>query len=163
MKFNALIFISLKEQIDDDIDELLEKIDIDELIKSPQLYLEELAKQYYEAHINLGNLYSKKKDFQFLDGSTITVYPYTEKGTLEMEIIQDDVPLYATRTLVIEMDDSLDYIRDGKILNKDCKTFFGYDYTLLNPCFVDYKDEMKRRKLCKRHNSRNSLNSRKKN
>ena len=43
----------LKEQIDDDIDELLEKIDVDELIKSPQFYLEELAKQYYEAHIEV--------------------------------------------------------------------------------------------------------------
>ena len=34
---------------------MLEKIDIDELIKSPKEYLEELAKQYYEAHIDILN------------------------------------------------------------------------------------------------------------
>ena len=45
----------LKEKIDKDIDELLEEIDIDELIKSPKEYLEELAKQYYEAHIDVLN------------------------------------------------------------------------------------------------------------
>ena len=45
------------------------------------------------------------KDFRFIDGATIMIYPYTEKGTVELEIIQDEVPLYATRTLVVEMDD----------------------------------------------------------
>ena len=46
----------------------------------------------------------ERKDFRFIDGSTIMIYPYTEKGTIEMEIIQDEVPLYATRTLVIQME-----------------------------------------------------------
>jgi|5B_taG_2_1085324.scaffolds.fasta_scaffold30458_4 predicted transcriptional regulator len=45
----------LKEQIDDDIDELLEKIDVGELIKDPHLYLEELSKQYYESHVEILN------------------------------------------------------------------------------------------------------------
>ena len=67
----------------------------------------------------------EKKDFQFVDGSTIRVFPYTEKGTLEMEIIQDDVPLYATRTLVIEMDDSL--IKNAEIgsVSKQINTIIG--------------------------------------
>ncbi len=46
----------------------------------------------------------EKKDYQFKDGAKIEIFPYTEKGTVELEIIQDEVPLYATRTLVIEMD-----------------------------------------------------------
>ena len=42
-----------------------------------------------------------------------------------MEIIQDDVPLYATRTLVIEMDDNL--IKNAEIgnINKQINTIIG--------------------------------------
>ena len=67
----------------------------------------------------------EKKDFQFLDGSTITVYPYTEKGTLEVEVIQDDVPLYATRTLVFEMDENL--IKNAEIgsVGRQINTIIG--------------------------------------
>ena len=48
----------------------------------------------------------ERKDFRFMDGATIEIYPYTEKGSVEIEVIQDEVPLYATRTLVIEMEDN---------------------------------------------------------
>jgi len=78
-----------------------------------------------EIPLKIDGTAKEKKDFQFLDGSTITVYPYTEKGTLEMEIIQDDVPLYATRTLVLEMDDSL--VKNAELgrLSKQVNTIIG--------------------------------------
>lgn len=41
---------NLKEDVDGTIDEVLENIDLDELMKNPHLYLEELGKQYYESH-----------------------------------------------------------------------------------------------------------------
>jgi flagellar motor protein MotB len=45
------------------------------------------------------------EDFRFLDGRVIEIYPFTEKGTLEIEILQEEVPFYATRTLVLKMDE----------------------------------------------------------
>ena len=67
----------------------------------------------------------ENKDFQFRDGATIMIYPYTEKGTIEMEIIQDDVPLYATRTLVVQMDD--DSIRNAELgrVSRQVNTIIG--------------------------------------
>ena len=64
-------------------------------------------------------------DFQFREGSTIMIYPYTEKGTVEIEIIQDDIPLYATRTLVVEMDD--DSIRNAEVggVTRQVNTIIG--------------------------------------
>jgi len=67
----------------------------------------------------------ENKDFQFKDGSTISVYPYTEKGTLEIEVIQDDVPLYATRTLVFEMDDDLIQNAELGSVSKQVNTIIG--------------------------------------
>ena len=67
----------------------------------------------------------EKKDFQFIDGATIEIFPYTEKGTLELEVLQDDVPLYATRTLVIEMEeDSVTNADLGKVY-KQVNTIIG--------------------------------------
>ena len=64
-------------------------------------------------------------DFQFRDGSTIMIVPYTEKGTVELEVIQDDVPLYATRTLVVQMDD--DSIRNAEVggISRQINTIIG--------------------------------------
>ena len=78
-----------------------------------------------EIPLRIAGTAKEKKDFKFLDGSTITVFPYTEKGTLEMEIIQDDVPLYATRTLVIEMDDSLVKNAELGSVSKQVNTIIG--------------------------------------
>ncbi|MBC8258942.1 MAG: OmpA family protein [SAR324 cluster bacterium] len=57
-----------------------------------------------EIPIKFAGTAKEKKDFRFMDGATIKIYPYTEKGTVEMEVLQDEVPLYATRTLVVQMD-----------------------------------------------------------
>ena len=78
-----------------------------------------------EIPLKVAGTAKEKKDFQFVDGSVIKVYPYTEKGTLELEIIQDEVPLYATRTLVIEMDDIL--IKNAEVGNvgKQINTIIG--------------------------------------
>ncbi|SVA24070.1 uncharacterized protein METZ01_LOCUS76924 [marine metagenome] len=75
--------------------------------------------------LNFAGTAKEKKDFQFKDGSTITIFPYTEKGTVEMEVIQDDVPLYATRTLVIQMDENS--IRNAEIgrTSKQVNTIIG--------------------------------------
>ncbi|MCS5553628.1 MAG: OmpA family protein, partial [SAR324 cluster bacterium] len=64
-------------------------------------------------------------DFKFRDGSTIMIVPYTEKGTVELEVIQDDVPLYATRTLVVQMDD--DSIRNAEVggISRQINTIIG--------------------------------------
>lgn len=64
-------------------------------------------------------------DFQFREGKTIEIYPYTEKGTVELEVIQDDVPLYATRTLVVQMDD--DSIRNAEVggISRQINTIIG--------------------------------------
>ena len=35
------------------IEEVLESVDLDDLMKNPQLYLEELSKQYYESHMQI--------------------------------------------------------------------------------------------------------------
>ena len=67
----------------------------------------------------------ERKDFRFMDGATITIYPYTEKGTVEMEVMQDEVPLYATRTLVIQMDgDSIKNAEVGRT-SKQVNTIIG--------------------------------------
>ena len=64
-------------------------------------------------------------DFQFREGSTIMIYPYTEKGTVELEIIQDDIPMYATRTLVVQMKD--DSIRNADVggITRQINTIIG--------------------------------------
>ena len=67
----------------------------------------------------------ERKDFRFPDGGTIEIYPYTEKGTVEIEVIQDEVPLYATRTLVIEMEDNSVLNADIGKISKQVNTIIG--------------------------------------
>ena len=67
----------------------------------------------------------EKKDFQFMGGAKIEIFPYTEKGTVEIEVIQDDVPLYATRTLVIEMEDHSVRNADVGKISKQVNTIIG--------------------------------------
>ena len=67
----------------------------------------------------------ERKDFRFMDGATIEIYPYTEKGTVEIEVIQDEVPLYATRTLVIEMEDNSVLNADIGKISKQVNTIIG--------------------------------------
>ena len=55
----------------------------------------------------------------------IEIYPYTEKGTVELEVIQDEVPLYATRTLVIEMEDNSVINADIGKVSKQVNTIIG--------------------------------------
>tara|TARA_Y100000401_G_scaffold38325_1_gene28935 strand:+ start:23592 stop:23828 length:237 start_codon:yes stop_codon:yes gene_type:complete len=40
---------TLDEKIDQEIDQILEVIDIDELLANPQLYMQELGKQFFES------------------------------------------------------------------------------------------------------------------
>ena len=67
----------------------------------------------------------ERKDFRFVDGATIEIYPYTEKGTVEIEVIQDEVPLYATRTLIIEMEDNSILNADVGKISKQVNTIIG--------------------------------------
>ena len=78
-----------------------------------------------EIPLRVAGTAKENMDFQFSDGSTIEIYPYTEKGTLELEVIQDDVPLYATRTLVVQMDD--DSIRNAEVgrISRQINTIIG--------------------------------------
>ena len=78
-----------------------------------------------EVPLRFAGTAKEKKAFQFKDGSTIMIYPHTEKGTIEMEVIQDDVPLYATRTLVLQMDENS--IRNAEIgkNSKQVNTIIG--------------------------------------
>ena len=75
--------------------------------------------------LNFGGTAKEEQDFKFKDGATIEIFPYTEKGTIELEVIQDEVPLYATRTLVLEMDDnSITNAEIGKV-SKQVNTIIG--------------------------------------
>ncbi|HBD29627.1 MAG TPA: hypothetical protein DC040_10880, partial [Deltaproteobacteria bacterium] len=67
----------------------------------------------------------ERKDFRFMDGATIEIYPYTEKGSVEIEVIQDEVPLYATRTLIIEMEDNSVLNADVGKISKQVNTIIG--------------------------------------
>ena len=40
---------TLDQKIDEEIDQLLEVIDLDELLANPQLYMQELSKQFFES------------------------------------------------------------------------------------------------------------------
>ncbi len=46
-------------------------------------------------------------DFRLIDPPVIRIFPYTEKGSIQLEIMQDEVPLYATRTLLVEMNEKV--------------------------------------------------------
>ena len=78
-----------------------------------------------EIPLRVAGTAKENMDFQFREGSTIEIFPYTEKGTLELEVIQDDVPLYATRTLVVQMDD--DSIRNAEVggISRQINTIIG--------------------------------------
>ena len=78
-----------------------------------------------EVPLRVAGTAKENMDFQFREGSTIMIYPYTEKGTVELEIIQDDIPMYATRTLVVEMDD--DSIRNAEVggVTRQVNTIIG--------------------------------------
>jgi len=78
-----------------------------------------------EVPLRVAGTAKENMDFQFREGSTIMIYPYTEKGTVELEIIQDDIPMYATRTLVVEMDD--DSIRNAEVggITRQINTIIG--------------------------------------
>mgnify|MGYP003322137660 FL=1 len=78
-----------------------------------------------EVPLRVAGTAKENMDFQFREGSTIMIYPYTEKGTVELEIIQDDIPMYATRTLVVEMDD--DSIRNAELggITRQINTIIG--------------------------------------
>jgi len=78
-----------------------------------------------EIPIRFAGTAKEKKDFQFMSGETIEIFPYTEKGTLEIEVIQDEVPLYATRTLVLEMDEDLVTNADVGRVSKQVNTIIG--------------------------------------
>ena len=45
----------------------------------------------------------KEVDYRLIDSPVIKIFPFTEKGSIHIEVIQEDVPLYATRTLTVEM------------------------------------------------------------
>ena len=78
-----------------------------------------------EVPLRVAGTAKENEDFQFREGGTIVIYPYTEKGTVELEIIQDEIPMYATRTLVVEMDD--DSIRNAEAggITRQVNTIIG--------------------------------------
>jgi len=64
-------------------------------------------------------------DYRFSDGKAITIYPYTEKGSIALEVMQEEVPLYATRSLIIEiLREKLEHAETGKT-DKQLNTIVG--------------------------------------
>ena len=64
-------------------------------------------------------------DFRLIDPPKITIYPFTEKGSVLLDVIQEDVPLYATRTLIVEMEDNqLRNVQAGS-LRRQVNTIIG--------------------------------------
>ncbi|MDP7621138.1 MAG: OmpA family protein [SAR324 cluster bacterium] len=78
-----------------------------------------------EIPLRVAGTAKENMDFQFREGAKIMIFPYTEKGTVELEIIQDDIPMYATRTLVVEMDE--DSIRGAEVggISRQINTIIG--------------------------------------
>ena len=55
-------------------------------------------------------------DFRLIDPPKITIYPFTEKGSILLDVIQEDVSLYATRTLIVEIEeDQLKNVQAGSL------------------------------------------------
>ena len=55
-------------------------------------------------------------DFRLIDPPKITIYPFTEKGSILLDVIQKDVSLYATRTLIVEIEeDQLKNVQAGSL------------------------------------------------
>lgn len=80
-----------------------------------------------ETIIPLGTRGSAKEgvDYRFPDGKAITIYPYTEKGSIALEVMQEDVPLYATRSLIVEiLSEKLQHAETGKA-DKQFNTIVG--------------------------------------
>jgi flagellar motor protein MotB len=64
-------------------------------------------------------------DFRLIDPPQVTIFPFTEKGSILLDIIQEDVPLYATRTLIVEMeDDKLRNVQSGSV-TRQVNTIIG--------------------------------------
>ena len=78
-----------------------------------------------EIPLRVAGTAKENMDFKFREGGIINIYPYTEKGTVELEIIQDDIPMYATRTLVVQMED--DSIKNAEIggISRQINTIIG--------------------------------------
>ncbi len=78
-----------------------------------------------EIPLSVAGTAKENMDFKFREGGIINIYPYTEKGTVELEIIQDDIPMYATRTLVVQMED--DSIKNAEIggVSRQVNTIIG--------------------------------------
>ena len=102
-------FVSMSIIIEDDeplpsVNFEIERRDLYKGISNITAHISPISGVKTEIPLKFAGTAKERKDFRFIDGSTIMIYPYTEKGTIEMEIIQDEVPLYATRTLVIQME-----------------------------------------------------------
>jgi flagellar motor protein MotB len=122
-------FVSMSIIIEDDeplptVNFEIERRDLYKGISNITAHISPISGVKTEIPLKFAGTAKERKDFRFIDGSTIMISPYTEKGTLEMEIIQDEVPLYATRTLVVQMDDAVINAEAGRT-TKQVNTIIG--------------------------------------
>ncbi len=101
-------FVSMTVVIVDDeqppsVNFIIERRDLYKGISNVTAYLSHISGIKTKIPITFAGTAKHMEDFRFLDGNTIEIFPFTEKGTLEFEIIQEEVPFYATRTLVLKM------------------------------------------------------------
>ena len=55
-------------------------------------------------------------DFRLIDPPKITIYTFTEKGSILLDVIQEDDSLYGTRTLIVEIEeDQLKNVQAGSL------------------------------------------------
>jgi flagellar motor protein MotB len=122
-------FVSMSIIIEDDeplptVNFEIERRDLYKGISNITAHISPISGVKAEIPLKFAGTAKEEVDFRFIDGSTIMISPYTEKGTLEMEIIQDEVPLYATRTLVVQMDDGVINAEAGRT-TKQVNTIIG--------------------------------------
>ncbi|MDE0793788.1 MAG: OmpA family protein, partial [SAR324 cluster bacterium] len=81
----------------------IERRDLYKGISNVTAYLSPISGIKTKIPIKFEGTANHMEDFHFLDGNIIEILPFTEKGTLELEVLQEEVPFYATRTLVLKM------------------------------------------------------------
>ena len=123
-------FVSMSIIIEDDeplptVNFEIERRDLYKGISNITAHISPISGVKTEIPLKFAGTAKDKEDFIILDGATIMIFPYTEKGTLEMEIIQDEVPLYATRTLVVQMDDDAVINAESGRITKQVNTIIG--------------------------------------
>jgi flagellar motor protein MotB len=89
----------------------IERRDLYKGISNVTVYISPISGIKTKVPIKFMGTAKHMEDFRFLDGETIEILPFTEKGTFELEVLQEDVPFYATRTLVLKIDE--DSIRNA--------------------------------------------------